>query len=78
MPDLVLGRVVPFLFLDELEAAAFARIAGIEDARIKFNAFAQTFDHAETLVIHRALDHLDHMLDLGGVSARDERGAAGN
>ena len=33
--QLVLGSVVPFLFLDQLEAAAFARIARIECTRDK-------------------------------------------
>src|SRR5205823_11517618 len=37
--QLVLGGVVPFLFLDQLEAAAFARVGRIEGTRIKFDAF---------------------------------------
>src|SRR6267143_6809170 len=38
--QLVLGGVVPFLFLDQFEAAAFAWIGRIEGAGIKFDAFA--------------------------------------
>ena len=33
----VLGSVVPFLLLDQLEAAAFARVRRIEGAGIKFD-----------------------------------------
>src|SRR6266403_4623617 len=72
--QLVLGGVVPFLFLDQLEAAAFAWIGRIEGAGIKFDAFTQTFDSGKTGMIHGALDHLDHVIDLGGVGARDEGG----
>jgi hypothetical protein len=46
----------------------------IEDVGEKFDAFAQTFDDAEALVIQRALDHFHHVFDLGGVGARDEGG----
>ena len=46
------------------EGAAFARIGRVEGAGEKFDAFAQAFDDAEALVIHRALDHLDHVVDL--------------
>src|SRR5437763_1710054 len=72
--QLVLGGVVPFLFLDQLEAAAFARIGRIEGAGIKFDTFTQTFDGGKAGMIHGALDHLDHVIDLGGVGARDEGG----
>lgn len=75
MTQFVFRRVVPFLFLDELEAAPFARIGRVEDVGIKFDAFTQTFDDAETLVIEGALDHFHHVFDLGGVGARDEGGA---
>ena len=78
MPEFVLGSVVPFLFLDQLEAAAFARIGRIEHVREKFDAFAQTFDDAEALVIERALDHVHHVFDLSGVGPRDEGGPGGN
>ena len=74
----VLGGVVPFLFLDQLEAAAFARVGRIEDVGIKFDAFTQAFDGGEARMIHGALDHLDHVIDLGGVGARDEGGPGGN
>ncbi len=72
--EFVLGSVVPFLFLDQLEAAAFARIGRIEGAGIKFDAFTQTFDGGEAGMIHRALNHLDHVIDLRGVGAGDEGG----
>ena len=71
---LIFRGVIPFLFLDEFEAAAFARVGRIEGAGEKFNALAQAFDNAEALVVHRALDHLDHVIDLRGVGARDEAG----
>ena len=61
VPQLVLGRVVPFSLLDQFEAAALLRVGGIEHVREKFDAFAQAFDNAEALVIHGALDHLDHV-----------------
>src|SRR6266850_81604 len=73
--QLVLGGVVPFLFLDQLETAAFAWIGRIEGAGIKFDTFTQTFDGGKAGMIHGALDHLDHVIDLGGVGARDEGGA---
>ena len=50
-------------------------LAGVEGAGVKFDALAQAFDDGEALVIHGALDHLDHVIDLGGVGARDEGGA---
>ena len=34
MPLFVLGGVIPFLFVDDLEFAAFARVAGVEGAGI--------------------------------------------
>jgi len=76
--QLVLGRVVPFLFLDHFEAAAFFWIGGIEYVREKFNALAQAFDDTEALVIESALDHFHHVFDLRGVRARDERSPAGD
>src|SRR4029077_714623 len=76
--QLILGGVVPFFFLDQLEAAALAWIGRIEGAGIKFDAFTQTFDGGKAGMIHGALDHLDHMIDLGGVGARDEGGAGAN
>ena len=75
---LVLRGVVLFLFLDQREGAAFARVGRVEGAGEKFDAFAQAFDHGEAVVIHRALDHLDHVVDLRGVRARDEGGAGGD
>src|SRR6476660_44087 len=72
--QLVLGGVVPFLFLDQLEAAALTWIGRIEGAGIKFDAFTQTFDSGKTGMIHGALDHLDHVVDLGSMGARDEGG----
>src|SRR4029077_14520642 len=56
--QLVLGGVVPFLFLDQLEAAALAWIGRIEGTGIKFDAFTQTLDSGKTGMIHSALDHL--------------------
>jgi len=78
VPQLVLGTVVPFFFLDHFEAAAFLRIGRIEYVREKFDALRQTFDDGEALVIESALDHFHHVFDLGGVGARDERGPAGD
>src|SRR5882724_8868057 len=40
---------------------------------IKLDAFGQAFDDRETLVIHGALDHRDHLIDLRSVRACDER-----
>ncbi len=78
MAEFVLGAVIPVFFLDQLEAAAFARIGRIEDVGEKFDAFAQTFDDAEALVIERALNHVHHVFDLSGMGARDEGGPGGN
>ncbi len=72
VPQFVLGCVVPFPFLDQFEAAAFLGIGGIEYVWEKFDAFRQTFDDGEALVIERALDHLNHMRHLSGVCARDK------
>src|SRR5437899_10945547 len=76
VPQLVLGRVVPFLLLDHFETAAFLRIGWIEYVREKFDAFGQAFDDGEALVIERAFDHFHHVLDLRAVGARGERGSA--
>ena len=78
MSQLVLGCVVPFLFLDHFKAAALLRIGRIEHVRKKFHAFTQTFDDAKALVIERALDHLNHVIDLCGMGARDEGRSAGD
>src|SRR6266404_2475443 len=72
VPEFVLRRAVPFLFLDYFKAAAFFRVGRIEYVREKFDAFAQAFDDAEPLVIERALDQLDHVGDVRGVRARDK------
>ena len=50
------GHVV--VFRDFIERAAFARIARIKRTFVKFHTFAQTFDEAETVVIHRRFHHL--------------------
>jgi hypothetical protein len=76
--QLVLGRVVPFLFLNHFEAAAFLRVGRIEHVRKEFDAFAKAFDDGEALVIESALDHFHHVFDLRGVRARDERSPAGD
>ena len=76
--EFVLGCAVPFLFLDHFEAAALLRIGRIEYVGKKFDAFSQTFDDAEALVIECALDQLDHVSHVRGVRARDERRAAGD
>src|SRR5260370_12561935 len=55
VPQLVLGCIVPFLFLDHFETAAFLRISRIKDVGEKFDALRQTFDGAEALVIERLL-----------------------
>ena len=73
VPQLVLRRIVPFSFLDQFEAAALLRVGRIEDVRKKFDAFAQAFDDAEALVVHRALDQLHHVWYLRGVCAGDKR-----
>src|SRR5205085_6308817 len=46
----------------------------VEGAGVKFDAFAQAFDDGEALVVHGALDHLDHVVNLGGVGPGDEGG----
>ncbi len=74
----VLGCAVPFLFLDHFETAALAWVGWIEDVREKLDAFAQTFDDTEALVIEGALDHLHHVSDVRGVGPRDERGTGRN
>ena len=56
MTELVFGCAVPFLFLDNFEAAAFLWIARIEYVRKKFDALRHTFDDAEPLVVVRARD----------------------
>ena len=38
VPHFILRRVVPLLFLDQFEAAAFARIGRVENVGKKFNA----------------------------------------
>ena len=76
MPQFVLGRAVPFLFLNDFEAAALFWIGRIEDVRKKFDAFRQTFDDAEALMIERTLDQLHHVRHVRSVRARDECGAA--
>ena len=70
--EFVLRSVVVFFLVDQREGAAFARVRGVEGAREKFDAFTQAFDDAEALVVHGALDHLDHVVDLGGVRPGDE------
>src|SRR5439155_5649931 len=78
MPQFVLGCAVPFLFLNDFEAAALFWIGWIEYVREKFDAFRQTFDDAEALVIERALNQLQHVRRVRSVRARDECGAAGD
>ena len=47
---------------DEFKFAAFARVRGIEGAFKKFHAFAQAFDHAETVMVHSGFHHLQQMI----------------
>jgi hypothetical protein len=75
MTQFVLGRVVPFLFLDQLEGAALARVGRIKSAGEKFDALTQTFDDRKTGVVHCPLDHLHHVIDLRGMGPRDKGGA---
>jgi len=58
------GEVVGFGFVggvvvfgDFEKFAAFAGVAGVEGAIIKFGAFAEAFDEAEAVVIHRGFHH---------------------
>ncbi len=76
--EFVLGCVVPLFLLNDFEAAALLRIGRVEDVREKFDAFAQTFDDTEALVVHRAFDQLNHVRYLRGVRARDECCATGD
>src|SRR6187200_1655057 len=76
VPELVLGCAVPFLFLDDFEAAALLRISRVEYVWKKFDAFAQTFDDRKALMIERALDHLHHVHNVRGMCPRDEGGPA--
>ena len=62
--SLVLRRAVVFLLLDQFEGAALARVGSVEGAREKLDALGQAFDDGEAVVIHRALDHLGHVVDL--------------
>ena len=61
-----------------VEHAAFARVAGVERAFVKFHAFAQAFDEAETVVVHRGFHHLQNVVRIGVRGARDERGPGGD
>ena len=53
-------------------------IRGVKRAFVKFHAFAQTFDEAEAVVVHRGLHHRQHVIGIRGRGARDERGAGGD
>ena len=72
----VLGRSVVFLQFNGLVGTAFARDGGVEGAFEKLDAFGEDFDDREAVVVRRAEHHLDHVVDLRGMGASDEGGAA--
>jgi len=61
-----------------VEHAAFARIARVERAFVEFDAFAQAFDEAEAVVIHRGFHHLEDVVRVRVRGARDEGGPGGD
>src|SRR5262249_11709325 len=61
-----------------VEHAAFARVAGVERTFVTFPAFAQAFDEAETIMVHRGFHHLQDVVGIGVRGARDKSGAGGN
>ena len=63
---------------DFIEYAAFARIARVKRAFVKLDAFAQAFDEAETVVIHRGFHHRQNVIRIRGRRARDKRGTGGD
>ena len=65
-------------FRNFVEHAAFARVARVERAFVKFHALAQTFDEAETVVIHRGFHHRQNVVRIRVRRARDESCAGGN
>ena len=72
VPSLVLGSSIPFLFVNQFELTPFARIGRIEGAWIKLHTFGKALDDRETIMVHRPLDHLNHVINLGGVSSRNK------
>jgi len=55
-----------------LNSPPLSRIGRIEGAWEKFDAFRKTLDYRKAIVVHRALNHLNHMIDLRGVCACNE------
>jgi hypothetical protein len=74
----VFRRVVPLLLFDHFELAALAGIASVEGTGEKLNAFGQAFDYGEAIMIHRPLNHLNHVIDLGCVGPGNEGSAGSN
>jgi len=47
-----------------LKTPAFAWIRRIKRPFVKLDALAQTLDHAKSIVIHRSLHHLEHVIGI--------------
>lgn len=59
------------------EVAALARVGGVEGAGIEFDAFAEAFDDAEPVVVHRLVHHAEEVFGVCAGCSGDEAGAAG-
>ena len=68
----LIGGIV--ILRDFPEFAALTGVAGIEGAVVKFCAFAEALDKAETFVVHGGLHHGQKVLGIGVCGAGHERG----
>ena len=59
------------------EVAALARVGGVEGAGIEFDAFAEAFDDAESVVVHCFVHHAEEVFGVCAGCSGDEAGAAG-
>lgn len=69
--------VVGFL-VDEIELPAFAWNGVVEGSRVEHGAFGEGFDDGKAVVEDGSLEHLVHVLHVGGMGAGDEGRAAAN
>src|SRR5207248_1811894 len=53
-------------------------IGGVESAFVEFDAFAQTFNDREAIVVHGRFHHLEDMVWIGMGGASNEGGPGGN
>src|SRR5579862_1752457 len=63
---------------DEIKSSALARIGSVKGAFVKLDAFAEAFDKAEPVMVHRGLHHLHDMIWIGVGRARHEGCPGGN